>query len=232
MENTGIILGSGLDKFADEISDAKILFEDNEGIHNKKIIQGRLYGKNITVFSGRNHIYEKPSNEKLFFNVLFAKKMKIDFLIITNAAGGIRDDLKVADMMLISSYINFQFKFQRGNAYKFSEDKFFKRKIFEAAIKNHIPLKQGIYLSAQGPVYETNSEINFFKKYNVDAVGMSTLPEVYLANRLKIKTIGISCITNLLNPENSSVISHNEVIDAGQSAYKNFSKLLKLIVDL
>lgn len=87
-------------------------------------------------------------------------------------------------------------------------------------------------MSAQGPVYETNAEINFYKKYNVDAVGMSTLPEVYLANRYNIKTIGISCITNLLNAEDTTVVSHNEVVEAGKSAYKNLSGLLKLLIDL
>lgn len=232
MKNTGIILGSGLDKFADELSDAETLFEDPEGIHRKRILRGNINGRTVTVFSGRNHIYEKPSEEKLFFNVNFALKNKIDFLVITNAAGGLRKDFNVADLMLITSYINFQFKYQRGNAYSISDDKKLYRKISEIAINNQIPLKRGVYMSAQGPVYETNAEINFYKKYNVDAVGMSTLPEVYLANRFKIKTVGISCITNLLNAEDTSVVSHNEVVEAGKSAYKNLSGLLKLLIDL
>jgi purine-nucleoside phosphorylase len=232
MKNIGIILGSGLDKFTDELSDAEIISEDPEGIHNKKIVRGIINGRTVTVFSGRNHIYENPGKEKLFSNVNYAKNNGIDFLIITNAAGGLRNDFRIADLMLITSYINFQYKFQRGNIKSFPEDKELFRQVSEAAVQNYLSLKQGVYLASTGPMYETNAEISFYKKYNVDAVGMSTLPEVYLANQYNIKTLGISCITNLLSTENHSGVSHSEVLQAGKTAYDNFSKLLKLIISL
>lgn len=232
MKNIGIILGSGLDKFTDELSDPEIISEDPEGIHNKKIVKGKINGTAVTVFSGRNHIYENPGKEKLFSNVNYAKNNGIDFLIITNAAGGLRKDFRIADLMLITSYINFQFKYQRGNMKRFPEDKELFRRINEVAVRNYLSLKKGVYLASTGPMYETNAEISFYKKYNVDAVGMSTLPEVYLANQHNIRTLGISCITNLLSAENHSGVSHAEVLQAGKSAYENFSKLLKLIISL
>lgn len=232
MKNVGIILGSGLDKFTEEISEPKIIFEDLNGIHQKKIITGKIGDKNVTIFSGRNHIYEMPPKDKLFFNINFAHNRKIDFLIITNAAGGLRKDFKISDLMLINSYINFQFKFQKGNISRFVEDKELFNRITSLALENHIPLKRGVYLAALGPQYESSAEISFLKKFNIDAVGMSTLPEIYMANRYNIRTIGISCITNLLSSENTEMVTHNEVLEAGKMAYKNFSELLKLIINL
>ncbi|MFA5404908.1 MAG: purine-nucleoside phosphorylase, partial [Ignavibacteria bacterium] len=101
----------------------------------------------------------------------------------------------------------------------------------KTAQKNKINLQTGVYCSLSGPVYETKSEIGIWKKFNFDAVGMSTIPEILYANKLGIKTIPISCITNLLDDSPDMVIDHSEVIEAGAKAYNIFSKLLKALIN-
>ncbi len=231
MKKIGIILGSGLDKFSNGLKKDCVLFEDISGIHHKKIIKGFIENKEIIVFQGRNHFYETDSKDKIYFNVDYAKKLGIELLIITNAAGGVNINFNVADLMLISSHLNLMFRkisFKKlSNIYDINLLEWVKK----IAQKNKIKLHTGTYCSLSGPMYETNSEINIWKKFNIDAAGMSTIPEILFANKLGIKTIAISCITNLLDITSTNIIQHSEVIKAGKKAYKNFSKLLKALIN-
>jgi purine-nucleoside phosphorylase len=231
MKKIGIILGSGLDKFSKEIKNLTLLYEDTVGIHHKRIIKGNIKDKEIVIFQGRNHFYETSLLNKIYFNVNNAKELGLDLLIITNAAGGVNKNFKVSDLMLITSHINLMFKkisFKNNlNLY----DKELIEWVKKTAKKNNIKLQTGVYCSLTGPVYETKAEIGIWKKFKIDAAGMSTIPEILYANKLGIKTIAISCITNLLDSTSNQTIDHSEVIEAGAKAYKNFSKLLKELID-
>lgn len=231
MKKTGIILGSGLDKFSKELKNASILYEDRVGIHHKRIIRGITGNSEVIIFQGRNHFYETSLRNKIYFNVNYAKELGIDLLIITNAAGGVNENFRVSDLMLITSHINLLFKSisYKRNINTYSNDLI--DWVKGTAEKNKIRLHTGTYCVLTGPVYETRSEINIWKKYNIDAAGMSTIPEILYANKLGIKTIGISCITNLLFGASFSKIEHSEVMEAGAKAYKNFSKLLKALIN-
>lgn len=231
MKKIGIILGSGLDKFSKELKNPALIFEDTVGIHHKRITRGIISEKEVVIFQGRNHFYETPLQNKIYFNVNNAKELGLDLLIITNAAGGINPNFKVSDLMLITSHINLMFRnisFKKNNNLY---DKNLIEWVKDIAQKNKIKLQTGTYISLTGPAYETNSEIRMEKKFKFDAAGMSTIPEVLFANKLGIKTLALSCITNKLSSSSGNIINHSEVIEAGKIAYKNFSKLLKSIIN-
>lgn len=226
----GIILGSGLNKFSDELLSPEIISEDNTTFHKVKVLRGKINDKEIILFSGRRHSYEGYSIDEILENINTAKELGVNFLIITNAAGGINTGFKVSDLMLITSHLNFiTTKFTSKN-HSVVYDKRTVNKIKEFASHEKINLKSGSYCSLTGPMYETKSEIRFLTKIGIDAVGMSTIPEILCANTLGLKSIAISCITNLLSENLNTVTNHKEVVEAGNNAYDNFTKLLKKII--
>jgi len=231
MKKIGIILGSGLDKFSEELKNANLLFEDRVGIHHKRITSGIINDKEVYIFQGRNHFYETPLLNKIYFNVNNAKELGLDLLIITNAAGGVNKNFKVSDLMLITSHINLLFKKISFSRHEKLYDKNLNSWVKSVAQKNRIKLHSGVYCACTGPIYETKSEINLWNKLNIDSAGMSTVPEILLANKLGIRTIAISCITNLLSSSSNETVNHLEVIEAGKKAYSKFSRLLKAIIN-
>lgn len=229
-DKIGIILGSGLNEFVKELSFPKILFEDNESFHKPRVISGKILNKNVLLFSGRKHFYEGYDNDSILNNVNFAKDYGVNLLIITNAAGGLNPAFNISDLMLITSHINFI----RKNFNDKNNSAFYSKSIIEIikkySLREKIVLRSGVYCCNSGPMYESKSEIKFLKKIGADAVGMSTIPEVITATKIGIKTIAVSCITNLLTENESGITDHKEVVIAGKKAYKNFSGLLKLII--
>lgn len=230
MAKTGIILGSGFDNFSNELKNMKMIYEDTSGVHHKKILSGFINNKEVIIFNGRHHLYEAFSSKKIFFNIDKAKEFGIELLIITNAAGGISNRFSVSDLMLITSHLNL---FYRRIPFKRNLNYFNKEiidKVRYISKKNKIKLHTGVYCATSGPMYETKAEISFFRLSGIDAAGMSTIPEIIYANKLGIKTIAISCITNLLSPESKDVTVHDDVLTAGEKAYPSFSKLTKAII--
>lgn len=229
MNKIGIILGSGLNNFQREIHNPLVIYNESGGIHEKTVIEGRLSGKKVYIFTGRNHFYETNSTANILRNVDIARECGVEFLIITNAAGGLNKSYKVADFMLIKSYINFIRKFVNKDTIK--SDSELVNWAYECSLRKSLPVHKGNYFATIGPAYETVSEIRFLKKIKADAAGMSTIPEILKASEYGIKTLAISCITNMLSEGNQSVMSHDEVITAGKTAYNNFSKLLKALIN-
>lgn len=226
----GIILGSGLNEFEKELTFPEVLYEDNSSFHRLKVISGKINETEVVIFSGRRHLYEGYSVNEVLANVTLAKELNVNFLIITNAAGGINRDFNVSDIMLITSHYNFTGKRIPVRNNQGFYDRKLNEMILKAASDKRIMLKSGSYCCASGPMYETKSEIRYFSKSGIDAVGMSTVPEILTARNLGIKTIAFSCITNLLSENSSGITNHEEVVEAGKNAYSNFSGILKLIV--
>lgn len=226
---TGVILGSGLNKFSDEIENPEVLLKDDSGFHKRKIIKGTINKKPIVVFEGRSHFYEGYTQEMVFQNVNKAIELGVTNLIITNAAGGVNLNYKVADLMLITSHIDLMNRriFQ-PNKCCFHHPSL--NKILKLATDNKIKLRRGTYAASSGPAYETKSEILMLRKMGADAIGMSTIPEILYAKKNNINVVGISCITNLLRVSNNGKTEHSEVVEAGLSAFRNFSNLLRTIV--
>ena len=226
----GIILGSGLNKFTEELSSPEMIFNDNSSFHKLEIISGQINEAEIVLFSGRRHIYEGFSTEEVLFNVNKARELGINYLIITNAAGGLNRNFRVSDLMLITSHLNFTNKSIPAGLSPVLYPKETLEAVKLISRKEKINLQFGSYCCNKGPNYETKSEIRFLKKLGIDAVGMSTVPEVLYAAGLGIKTLAISCITNILSEHSPYETNHEEVIEAGKNSYLNFSKLLKTII--
>lgn len=230
MINTGIILGSGLHKLSENLENSRLIFEDLRGIHVKRVLEGFLFNKKVILFEGRNHIYENPSNPGIYFAVNKAVELGLKHLVVTNAAGGLNSNFRVADLMLISSHINFYSKFLQTKGYEVNYDREYIHRLTLLALKKNIKLHTGTYLASPGPFYETMKEIKLFKKIGADSVGMSTIPELYTSSKNKIKITGISCITNILHPYIKGEISHLEVLEAGKKAFQNLSQIIKIIL--
>lgn len=228
----GIILGSGLNKFSKELYSPQLIYEDNNSFHNIEIVSGIINGNEVVLFSGRRHYYEGYPENKILFNVNMAVEMGLNFLIITNAAGGINKNFRVSDLMLITSHLNFQQKaiLSKKNLVLYPKDTL--NAVKNLSKKEKIILRTGSYCCNSGPNYETKSEIRFLSKLGIDAVGMSTVPEILHANRSGIKTIGLSCITNILSEQSAGETRHEEVLEAGNNSFDNFSRLLKEIISL
>ncbi|MEO8663993.1 MAG: purine-nucleoside phosphorylase [Ignavibacteria bacterium] len=227
----GIILGSGLNKFTEELYAPQVISEDKNSFHHLTAYKGKISGKEIILFSGRRHFYEGYEPGMILENVNRAKEHGVTTLIVTNAAGGLNKGFRVSDLMLITSHLNFLNTPIPSDDHAILYHKNISEKIKQIAKEENILLRYGSYCCAQGPMYETRSEIRYLSKLGIDAVGMSTIPEIIHANKIGMKTIAFSCITNLLSESSDSVTDHDEVIEAGKIAYNNFSKLLTKIVE-
>ena len=230
-EKVGIILGSGLSSFSDLLTDSKVLYTDEESFHKMKILTGKISGREVVLFAGRRHFYEGYSAEKILEFVDIAKEHGVKLLIISNAAGGLNINFKVSDLMLITSHINFLKRnfIESPNLIRY--DNGLSEKLLKIALGKKINLRKGTYCCLSGPNYESRSEIAYLKKFGIDAVGMSTVPEVLYAAEKGIKTIAISCITNLLSVNGSEITDHSEVVEAGKSAFRNFTEILISIIE-
>ncbi|WP_368491110.1 purine-nucleoside phosphorylase [Clostridium sp. BJN0013] len=245
----GIILGSGLGELAEEIEEPKIYNYNEiphfpvstvEG-HKNRFVIGDLEDKRVIAMQGRFHYYEGYSMEEVTFPIRVMKKLGVEILIVTNAAGGVNKNYKSGELMLISDHINlsernpligknledFGTRFpDMSEAYNKGLIKIAKN----AALQLNIQLQQGVYVYMSGPSYETPAEINMLSILGGDAVGMSTVPEVIAANHSGMKVMGISCITNMAAGILRQPLNHEEVIKTSSMVSKNLKLLLRKIL--
>ena len=247
----GIILGSGLGSLASEIEDCiSIPYKEIpyfpiptvEG-HKGMLVMGRLCGKKVIAMSGRPHYYEGYSMFQVTYPVRVMQKMGISKLIVTNSAGGINTKLEPADLMIIEDHINLMGvnpligkNFETFGPRFPSMSEAYSRELIDktedAAGELSIKIKKGIYAAVTGPCYETPAEIRFLKTIGADAVGMSTVPEVIVANHGGIGVLGISCITNMASGIIARHLTHQQVLDAAKIAENDFIRLIKKIVEI
>lgn len=244
-----IILGSGLGDLIDDIEDKEILtYHEIPGFpvstvkgHKGNLVFGKLGGKYIVAMQGRFHFYEGYTLSKVTYAVRTLGLLGIKTLFVTNAAGGINENLQPGDLMVIKDHINFSSEnpavgkeslefgprfFDMTNAYDLDLIKNAK----EVFIKNKVKYHEGVYAFMKGPSYETPAEVNMLKILGADAVGMSTVPEVIAARQMDIKVFGISCITNMAAGISKSLLSHQEVIETSKKAREKFKKIIKAMV--
>lgn len=237
-----IILGSGLGDLAEEFENKiKIKTRDIpnyplptvEG-HAGNLVFGKLYDTNLLGFQGRIHFYESGKIENVIYPVLVAYELGAKILIVTNAAGGLNKNFKPGDLMVIVDHINFMFlnplKIFSPNINRFNKpayDEKLRKIAIETGIELGLSLREGIYCGVLGPNYETPSEVQMLRKIGTDAVGMSTVPEVIVANYLGMRVLGISCITNYAAGISSTKLSHEEVTEVAQRVKNEFSLLIK-----
>lgn len=237
-----LILGSGLGELAEELEDKiKIKTSDIpnypsptvEG-HAGNLVFGKLHGLNLIGFQGRIHFYESGQIENVIYPVLVAYELGVRILIVTNAAGGLNKNFKPGDLMVIADHINFMFlnplKIFSPSINRFNKpayDEQLRKIALITGIELGLPIREGVYCGVRGPNYETPSEVQMLRRIGSDAVGMSTVPEVIVANYLGIRVLGISCITNYAAGISTTKLSHEEVTEVAQKVKNEFSLLIK-----
>lgn len=245
----GLILGSGLGVLADEITEATTIpYEEIPHFpvstvsgHAGQLVIGRLREKQVIAMQGRFHFYEGYSMEEVTFPVRVMRKLGVSHLIVTNAAGGINENYHAGDLMFITDHINNMGtnpligKNDESQGVRFPDmsnayDPSLISMAEKCANDNGITYRKGVYVGNTGPSYETPAEIKMLRLLGGDAVGMSTVPEVIVANHVGMKVLGISCISNMAAGILDQPLSHEEVIETTDKVRSNFLALVKEIV--
>ena len=244
-----VILGSGLSNITDCIKDRKEIsykdipyFKDSNVVgHEYKLIFGKLGNTSVVMMAGRFHYYEGYSMKDLTFPIYVLKAIGVESLIVTNACGGINENFKPGDLMLIKDHINitglnpligenderFGLRFpDMSEPYSISRINYAKNIAFNL----NIDLKEGTYFYYTGPSYETKAEIIAFKTLGADVCGMSTVPEVIVANYLGMEVLGISCITNMATGISKTKHTHEEVLEVAAKSSRNLVRLVEELI--
>ncbi|WP_069649499.1 purine-nucleoside phosphorylase [Caloranaerobacter ferrireducens] len=246
----GLILGSGLGTLADEIEDSIILkYEEIPNFpvstvkgHEGKLVFGTLEGKKVVAMKGRFHYYEGYSMQEITFPVRIMKELGVKMLLVTNACGGMnKEELYPGALMLIEDHINFMGDNPLiGPNYEELGPRFpdmshaYDKELIETAKKVGdklgIKTEQGVYVAISGPNYMSRAELSMLRKLGADALGMSTVPEVIVANHTGIRVLGISCVTDMAIAHEIESISHEQVIKVANETRPKFIRLVKGIV--
>lgn len=247
----GIILGSGLGKLADNIKNKIVLpyssiphfpISTVEG-HDGNLLLGMLGNKQIIAMQGRFHYYEGYTMNEITLPVRVMKLLGIEYLMVSNAAGGLNPDYKTGDLMIIEDHINFfpENPLRGKNLENFGSrfpdmSKTYNKQLIDKALQigkeENIKLQKGIYIGSSGPTLETPAEYRLFRIFGADATGMSTVPEIIVAHHAGIKCFGVSVITNESTPSSPDAITtHEEVNTNAAAAEPNVTKLFSKLIE-
>ena len=246
----GVVLGSGLGAFAGELSGrVEIPYDDIPGWprstaigHAGKLVIGKLGDTDVAVMSGRAHLYEGHSMQAATFGVRVLHALGVRGMVFTNAAGGINLALDRGGLVLISDHINLQGSNplvgpnddSLGPRFPDMSEAYsraWRDTAKKVAAELCVPVSEGVYAAMLGPSYETPAEIRYLRTIGADLVGMSTVPEVIVANHMGMRALGISCVTNMaagVVPE--SKINHEEVLETGAMVRDTLVRLLKALI--
>ncbi len=250
----GLILGSGLSALADEIEEAdhipyhEIPHFPVSGVagHAGKLVIGHLAGKTVLVMQGRTHFYEGYSMAHITLPVRTMRLLGVQILIVTNAAGGLNQNFRRGDLMLITDHINLvgmggSTPLHGPNLDEFGPrfpgmtrayDRDLNKLAHRVAADLNLTLQEGVYIGLAGPAFETPAENRFLRLSGADAVGMSTVTEVTVANHAGMRVLGLSSITNISILETSSEAktTHEEVLETGKIIVPKLVALLRGIL--
>lgn len=250
MPKIAIILGTGLGDLVNKIDIKKELsYKDIpdfpvstvEG-HSGKLIFGNLGKKYVMAMQGRFHYYEGYDMKQVTFPVRVMKALGVETLFVSNAAGGMNKEFRVGDVMVIDDHINlFPENPLRGKNYEELGPRFpamteaysqeLKDMADDIAREEGIRLMHGVYVGTAGPTFETPAEYEYFRVIGGDAVGMSTVPEVIVANHAGMKVFGVSVITDLGGKDIKEVPTHEEVQIAAMKAQPVMTHIITTMVD-
>ncbi len=246
---TGIVLGTGLGGLLNHLSIEKQIAYNNipnfpeatVEFHKGQLILGTINNKKVIVLQGRFHYYEGYSMQEITFPIRVLKFLGVQQLLLSNAAGGINLSYKKGDLVLIEDHINLQ----PENPLRGLNDPAFgnrfvdmsgpynqqlNQQIKAAASRLNIPLHQGVYASVMGPNLETRAEYRYIKNIGADLVGMSTVPEVIVANHIGLPCAAISVVTDECDPDNLQPVNIEEIIKVAGEADQVLSKLMVEII--
>ena len=247
--DVAVILGSGLTNFFDDQDIIEsVSYEELEDFpqptvkgHAGKLVLGKINNLNVVCMYGRSHIYEGHNPQSLAAPIRVLKDIGSKLLIVTNAAGSLDENMPAGSLMAIKDHINWSgFNPLIGaNAESYGPrfhdmsdgyHKFYREQLIDIAKKKNQKLYEGIYCMYSGPNFETPAEINALKVIGGNAVGMSTVPEVLVANHCSLPVIGISVITNLAAGMNKTKLSHQETLENASLAENNVLNLIKQFI--
>ena len=246
---TAIILGTGLGSLTNEITDKyEIHYEEIPNFpvstvegHSGKLIFGKLGNKEIMAMQRRFHFYEGYDMKEVTFPVRVMHELGIKTLFVSNAAGGMNPEFNIGDLMIITDHINhFPEHPLRGKNIPYGPrfpdmseayDKELIRKAKQIAAEKGISVQQGVYIGTQGPTYETPAEYKMFRILGADAVGMSTVPEVIVANHCGIRVFGISVITDLGVEGKIVEVTHEDVQKAADEAQPLMTTIMRELIN-
>ena len=246
----GIILGTGLGQLVDHISiETEITYQDIPNMpvstvegHSGKLIFGYLGDKYIMAMQGRFHYYEGYDMKQVTFPVRVMRALGVNTLFVSNAAGGMNKEFRVGDIMIITDHINlFPENPLRGKNYEELGTRFpamteaYSHDLIDMAdriaAEKGIRVMHGVYVGTPGPTFETPAEYEYFRVIGGDAVGMSTVPEVIVANHAGMKVFGVSVITDLGGKDVTEVPTHEEVQKAAVKAQPYMTEIMKAMVN-
>ena len=245
----GIILGTGLGKLVDKVSIRESLPHGDiphfpastvEG-HAGRLIFGRLAGKNAVIMQGRAHYYEGYPPFQITLPVRVMKRLGIEVLIISNAAGGLNPHFSAGDVMVISDHINLtgQNPLIGPNLDSFGPrfpdmvsvyDRELIRAAELAAAKEKVKLQKGVYVGITGPSLETPAETRFLRMIGADAVGMSTIPEVIVGVHCGLRILGFSAISNMNLPDCMKPATLKEILKNAAAAGRKMTKIVEGVI--
>jgi purine-nucleoside phosphorylase len=240
----GIVLGTGLGKLVDQIENQVVAHYNNipsfplatVEFHTGKLIYGDIAGKKVVVMQGRFHLYEGYDFMDITYPIRVMHGLGIKHLLVSNAAGAVNLDMKKGDLMLLDDHINLQggSPLAQKNIAEFGDrfvdmsapyDAAMNTKLKEIAKQNDITLHEGVYASVVGPQLETRAEYRMIKLLGADAVGMSTVPEIIVANHLNLPVSAVSVLTDECDPDNLQPINVPDIIETAGKAEPHMVKL-------
>ncbi|HEX5076773.1 MAG TPA: purine-nucleoside phosphorylase [Gemmatimonadaceae bacterium] len=240
----GLVLGSGLARLADRFEDVtRVEYRDIPGFpvptvagHPGVLIAGTLAGRPAVALAGRFHMYEGHDATLAGFPARVFAALGAEVLFVSNAAGGIRRTFRPGDLMVIADHVNLTGRnpligpVEPGDL-RFPDmsgpyDPELRAALHRAGKRTGVMLVEGVYGWALGPSYETPAEVRMFERFGLDAVGMSTVPEVITARAMGLRVAGVSCVTNLACGITNSPLDHEEVLAVSKQAAGRFESLV------
>ena len=245
----GIVLGSGLGNFINEIEvEKEVAYGDIPNFpvstvegHTGKLIFGKLSGKTVVAMAGRFHFYEGYKAQDVVFPIRVMKLLGVETLLLSNAAGGVNPSYKVGDIMIIKDHIS-QFTpnpligknlTEFGPRFPDMSEPYKKQLIDKAkviATAHNFDVKEGVYLAVTGPTFETRAEYKMIHVLGADVVGMSTVQESIVANHAGMQVFAMSVITDVGIREDDNIITHEEVLEAATHAEPKLAIIFKELV--
>jgi len=244
-----VVLGSGLGAFADELADPiAIPYSEIPGWpastaagHAGKLVFGKLNHLDVVIMAGRAHLYEGYTPAQVAFGVRVLHRLGARSAVFTNAAGGINLSYRQGALVLISDHINLQGANPLIGTNDDSEGPRFpdmseaysaayRAKAHQVARELKIQLDEGVYAALTGPSYETPAEIRYLRAIGADLVGMSTVPEVIVANHVGMQVLAISCVTNMAAGILPQKLDHKEVMETGYRVRDTLIRFLKALL--
>jgi purine-nucleoside phosphorylase len=245
----GLVLGSGLGAFADTLEQAERIgyreiphFPVSTAVgHKGELVVGLSGGTPVAVMAGRVHFYEGYTAEQVVFPVRVLGRFGVRILVLTNAAGSVNVNYRPGELMTLEDHLNYTGTNPLigpnldalGERFPDMSDAYDAklREIAErACMKAGVTVRKGVYMAFSGPSYETPAEVKMARTLGADAVGMSTVPEAIAARHMKMRVLGISCITNMAAGILKKKLDHREVLEVGEKAKAGLLDVLERVV--